>query len=52
MRVPFQAPKIVLHSYNRDPKLDPNLDNYPYLDPKEPTCLGFLTMISFKYPKP
>ena len=25
----FQVPKIVRHSYEQDPKRDPNLENYP-----------------------
>ena len=26
---PFQVPNIVGHPYNKDPKRDPNLENYP-----------------------
>ena len=30
---------IVRHPYTKDPKKEPNLENYPYLDGKEPTLL-------------
>ena len=30
IRVPIWVPNIVRQPYNKDPKRDPNLDNYPY----------------------
>ena len=30
-RVPFYDPNIVRHPYKKDPKMDPNLESYPYL---------------------
>ena len=28
---PFLGPNIVRHPYKKDPKRDPNLENYPYV---------------------
>ena len=30
IRLPFQAPTLVLHPHRQAPKKDPNLENYPY----------------------